>query len=422
MPLGEKVVLFGEAEAEHGWERSGENNKLSVPKTKMEKQIRQYLGTKPFIEGAFMTKHGGRYYMQYASPGTEHNVYSDGVYTSESPLGPFTYQAHNPFSSKPGGFITGAGHGSTFKDKHGDWWHISTMRISVNENFERRLGLFPCYFDDDGILYCDQNFADYPFYVSREKAGSPIMSLLSYGKTATASSHRPGAAPENAVDENIRTCWSAATAGADEWLQIDLGQVYEPQVIQVNFSDFKRPMPEGLGEAKVTGYETRLILVKPQRTRYLLEGSTDGLDWAIIKDSRDAETDYTHDLIVLDGQTPTRFIRISHMETALDGIPAISGLRVFGTGLKSRPDAVKEVEASRSQDRLNILLKWPAVSGADGYNVRYGLAPDKLYSSWQLFRQHELDLGMINKRSSYYLAVDSFNESGVTAGEIVFVQ
>ncbi|MFQ7444449.1 MAG: family 43 glycosylhydrolase [Gemmiger formicilis] len=46
-----------------------------------------------------MTKHNGTYYLQYACPGTQYNTYADGVYTAKSPLGPFTLQASNPFSS-----------------------------------------------------------------------------------------------------------------------------------------------------------------------------------------------------------------------------------------------------------------------------------------------------------------------------------
>ena len=130
LPIGEKQAMSGEDEARHGWERKGENNKLSEPVTEMDRLIRQYVGTKPFIEGAFMTKYRGKYYLQYAAPGTECNVYADGVYVSDKPLGPFTYQPHNPFSSKPGGFITSAGHGSTIQDKYGSWWHASTMRVS----------------------------------------------------------------------------------------------------------------------------------------------------------------------------------------------------------------------------------------------------------------------------------------------------
>lgn len=53
--------------------------------------------------------------------------------------------------------MTGAGHGSTIADKYGNYWHASTMRISVNHDFERRVGLFPAGFDKDGVLFCNQN-------------------------------------------------------------------------------------------------------------------------------------------------------------------------------------------------------------------------------------------------------------------------
>jgi beta-xylosidase len=98
-PLGEKIAVMQAQHAAHGWERIGENN--CNP------------NSHPYIEGVFVNKHNGKYYLQYSAPGTEFNVYSNGVYVADAPLGPFTYQAHNPFSSRPGGFITAAGHGST---------------------------------------------------------------------------------------------------------------------------------------------------------------------------------------------------------------------------------------------------------------------------------------------------------------------
>ena len=61
----------------------------------------------PFIEGAWMTKHGGHYYLQYGAPGTEYNVYADGTYVGDDPLGPFTYAPYNPVAYKPGGFVHG---------------------------------------------------------------------------------------------------------------------------------------------------------------------------------------------------------------------------------------------------------------------------------------------------------------------------
>ena len=54
---------------------------------------------------------------------------------------------NNPYSYKPGGFLPGAGHGSTMQDRDGCWWHTATMRISVNHVFERRVGLWPAGVD-----------------------------------------------------------------------------------------------------------------------------------------------------------------------------------------------------------------------------------------------------------------------------------
>ena len=43
----------------------------------------------PFIEGSWMTKHNGKYYLQYGAPGTEFSGYADGVVVGDNPLGPF---------------------------------------------------------------------------------------------------------------------------------------------------------------------------------------------------------------------------------------------------------------------------------------------------------------------------------------------
>ena len=78
----------------HGWERFGRDHRDTI---------------KPFTEGAWMTKFNGRYYLQYGAPGTEYNVYANGTYVGDHPLGPFTYAPYNPVSYKPGGFVTRCG-------------------------------------------------------------------------------------------------------------------------------------------------------------------------------------------------------------------------------------------------------------------------------------------------------------------------
>ena len=155
-----------------------------------------------------MTKHNGIYYLQYAGPGTEYNVYGDGVYESDSPLGPFHLAKNNPYSYKPGGFLRGAGHGSTMEDRYGNWWHTATMQISKNHDMERRVGIWRAGFDEDGVLFCNQQFGDWPMAVEQEKEdpwAKPEWYLLSYQKAMSASSCEEGREPSFAADENIQT-------------------------------------------------------------------------------------------------------------------------------------------------------------------------------------------------------------------------
>src|SRR5690606_28275928 len=149
-PSEKTYELFGLNGEEHGWERFGENHGDTT--------------LSGYMEGPWMTRHRDTYYLQYAAPGTEFNVYGDGVYTSDSPLGPFRYAPNNPVSYKPGGFMNGAGHGSTVLGPQDTWWHFASMAVSVNVNWERRLAMYPTYFDEEGLMYSNTRFGDYPHY------------------------------------------------------------------------------------------------------------------------------------------------------------------------------------------------------------------------------------------------------------------
>ena len=140
---GEYKGLLSLHPEEHGWERFGRDHRSTIT---------------PFMEGAWMTKHNGKYYLQYGAPGTEYNVYANGTYIGDHPLGPFTYAPYNPVSYKPGGFVTGAGHGNTFQDNFGNYWNTGTPWIAVNWNFERRIAMFPTGFDKDGQMFANTRF------------------------------------------------------------------------------------------------------------------------------------------------------------------------------------------------------------------------------------------------------------------------
>ena len=75
------------------------------------------------------------------TPATEEPIYSDGYYIGDSPLGPFSYAPNSPFSMRLGGFIQGAGHGSTIADKFGNLWHAATMCVWSPSTRVCRIGL-----------------------------------------------------------------------------------------------------------------------------------------------------------------------------------------------------------------------------------------------------------------------------------------
>lgn len=417
-PIGERHAVIHADTAARGWEVPADS---PVPETDEERAIFDLIGGLPFIEGAWMTHHDSTYHLQYAAPQTESNMYADGIFTGPTALGPFTYSPHSPFSSKPGGFINGAGHGSTFQDHYGNWWHASTMSISVNHNFERRIGLFPAGFDQDGVLYCNQNFADYPILMPYGPADgifrtSPEWMLLSFRAKTHASSSDPNHAPQLAVNEDVRNWWVAGSSEPGQWIELDLGSTYAVHAVQINTADhaLSELVPERTdGQDTMAGH--RAIDPGIHTAHLRIEVSEDGLRWRAVSDeSRDS----AHRLIVLDKPETARFVRVSSETLMPFGAPmALSGVRVFGRGSGPRPDPVQP--SIHRQNATQARLAWQKSPTAIGYNIRYGIDPTKLYHSWLVYDQTDLDLPNLNAGERYWFAVDAFNENGVAAGPTV---
>ncbi len=394
-PIGLRKELIRLNDEQHGWERFGEHNDNTF--------------LKPFIEGAWMNTYNGKYYLQYGAPGTEFSGYGDGVYVGEKPLGPFTYQAHNPFAYKPGGFARGAGHGATFQDKFGNWWHVGTIAISVKNNFERRIGMFPAGFDGDGVLYANTSYGDYPQYLP-DGAGIHSQSrftgwmLLNYNKPVVVSSTLGGYAPNFAVDEDIKTYWSAASSNKGEWLQTDLGAKQKVHAVQINYAD---------QDAEFLGKQIGIY------HQYRLFHSLDGKKWNLLVDKSRNATDVPHDYIELAKPVETRFIRIEniHMPT---GTFALAGLRVFGIGKGKRPSRVEDFIVLRGEnEKRNAWLKWKQSGEATGYTIHFGIAPDKLYSSIMVYARNEYYFKGMDKSIAYYFQIEAFNENGISERTVV---
>lgn len=436
-PLSEKIIVITENTNKIGYERAGADH-VGKTEAEIEMRVQEFLkkmpnlpdshkptiykvmGNAPYMEGAWMTKHNGKYYLQYAAPGTQYNVYADGVYVGERPLGPFTLAKNNPYSYKPGGFINGAGHGSTMKALDGQYWHTSTMAISHNHNFERRLGIWQAGIDDDGELFCDQRYGDWPLRVDQKPWDKPDWMLLSYGKKVTASS---GTGLENVTDENILTWWQADTSGAGEWIIVDLGQECNIHGIQVNFADDQLAveLPEGeiLNSSPGMSNEERFIDLSHQLTRWILEGSCDGVDYFVIEDKSNVETDLPHDFIVNEEGGAARYLKLTIVELPYNQVPKVSGLRAFGKVDGELPTALTDVQVELVGD-LDMFVNWQ--SNASGHNVLWGYAADKLYHSYMVFGKNEQKIGALIKGQPLYVRVDTFNEVGITEGNVVKVK
>jgi hypothetical protein len=391
------------ASPEDGWEVcTWDNNEKS-------KGMRGKGTFNPCREGSWMTYFGGKYYLQYASPGTTVPGYADGLLIGDSPLGPFTYSQQSPISQKDSGFITSAGHSCLFQDKYGNWWRAVTMLIGVHERFERRIGLFPAGFDKDGVLFTRTDL-DTPITIptsTRDPLGEigPKWFVISEGKPATASSTLDeDHAPKLADDEEIRTWWSAKTGDASEWLQIDLGKPMDVRAIQVN-----------LFEQDYQGSEK----IENDYHRFIIYASTNGEKWGPIVDRSKNDVASPHTYVELDQPIQARYLKLQNVYTPGHGKFAVNDFRIFGPGNGNAPKAATELKAKRNEkDRRQVELSWNPADGATSYMIRYGIDAQKLYHQ-HIVRggdSNALTLYSLNHQPGYFFRIDAMNDGGATVG------
>lgn len=409
LPKGEEKALIQLHPEKHGWERFGQDHTSDMA---------------PYLEGPWMTKHNDTYYLQYGAPGTEFNVYADGVYTGDNPLGPFEYAPYNPISYKPGGFVTGAGHGSTVKDNNENYWHYATMPIAVNYKFERRIGLFPAGFEPNGQMYVSTAYGDYPHYLPEAKVADHKnrftgWMLLSYNKKVTTNSvleeeveqrvigpdmksiirkDTTGYAPSNMVDENIGSFWVAGANDDSVVATIDLGQVMKLHALQINFHEFN---------ANIFGRQPDI------KHQFYIQTSEDGRNWKVLADYADNQKDQPHAYIELKTPTDARYVRYRNISTPNEHL-AISGLRIFGKGYGNTPITPEGFEVDRQSDRRNALLSWEPVEDAVGYVIYWGIEEDNLNNSVLMYEKPEYELRALNRDQEYYFQVEAFNENGIS--------
>ena len=88
---------------------------------------------------------------------------------------------------------------------------------------------------------------------------------------------------------------------------------------------------------------------------------------------------------------------------------------MFGPRTGKPPVPVCMTDAKRIGD-LDMEVTWKASD--DGHNVLWGYAPEALYHSCMVFGKNSCRIGALVKDQPVYVRVDTFNEGGITEGEV----
>jgi hypothetical protein len=164
-----------------------------------------------WVEGAWMFKRNGTYYLTYAAAGTENRTYAMGCAVGKTPLGPFLPQKNNPILRSTTGLITGTAHGCVVEGPHKSLWAFYTVRAGVVHGFERRLGMDPAYIGEDGELHVRGASSLPQRLPTAAKGAEPTGWLpLNTGPRTLGSSDSPNLSGRLAVDDDLRTWWQPA--------------------------------------------------------------------------------------------------------------------------------------------------------------------------------------------------------------------
>lgn len=277
-------------------------------------------------------------------------------------------------------------------------WEKAVEKLAIG-------GWDPVFFvDDDGQMYCNTAFGDYPHYLpdgeeNHLESRFTGWMLLNYNKPVTVSSTYGSYNANYLVDEDVKTYWCAATADKGEWIVSDLGEVSTVRAVQINYAD---------QDAEVIGRVDGLC------HQYVIYASTDGKKWEKIIDKSRNKKDVPHDYVELEKPVKARYLKMEnvHMPT---GKFALSGFRVFGKGAGEKPAKVENFIALRgAEERRNAWLKWKPVDDAYAYNIYFGTEKDKLYNCVMVCGANEYYFKFMDKDLKYHFAIEAINENGTS--------
>ncbi len=251
--LKSDIVCIHEFNPDNEWERYGEHRQNTLT---------------GWIEGQWMYKKNGRYYLIYAASGTEYSAYVMAAYYSdEGPLSGFVLQKNNPITEQRYGLNRGAGHGCVTEGPNGTLWAFYTISMAYTHMYERRIGMDLLAINEDGEIYAPHGITDTPQFapgympdpVKENSAGLYPLTCRQRGM-ARASSYVYGHEAFHALDENMQTFWEPKPEDASPALEVKLQAPYLVSAMRVMWRDIGLDYAGG---------------VLPGPYRYVVEGCPD---------------------------------------------------------------------------------------------------------------------------------------------------
>ena len=280
--------LFG-FNKDHIWERYGEMNEYPDV---------------AWVEGPWLQKRKGVYYLEYSASGTQWKTYADGYYTAKSPMGPFTYAPNNPLLRKTDGLVTGTGHGSIVEGPNGTLWQFYTIVLD-NPPGGRRIGMDPVAFDKNGNM--SVHITDTPQWApgvlaNPAKDGDSgsipltIHKMRAMNALSKFSSQQPGRDSAYAIDNSSGTWWEPSPTDSQPSLTIELSPATRFDVVQLFTIDSVRLMFTGgnrfggRANAGTNNAETVTNAVSSNAYQYRIEVSNGGEEFTTVLDQSSNDT------------------------------------------------------------------------------------------------------------------------------------
>lgn len=307
-------VILGKFNAENEWERGGAHNEN---------------WRDGCLEGSWMFKYNGTYYLTYSAAGTTFGTYCMGAYVSDKPLEGFHLQKHNPISVCNEGLVRGGGHGSIVRGPKNTIWCFYTIPMGIDHEYERRIGMDPCMIDENGELHCmtgseTPQFA--PGVLEHPENGNSVGTLSSNRfLPKSASSSKYGHEPLYAIDDALHTWWEPADEDPEPVLSTSVMSYTYLSAIRIIWKDVGLDFKAG---------------VMPGPYRYVVEAKLKDADnWKVLVDASENDTDLTVDYRTFPETLVSRvWLRILGAPKGLK--PGVIDFSVFGESAAKRGEII----------------------------------------------------------------------------------